>query len=326
MTDETLAAGVYGVGQMGSHHARVYEELPNVNLVGVYDSDSERAASVAADHGTSPRDPEDLFERVDVLSIAVPTAYHYDIAGRAIDRGIHVLVEKPFVETDGQAETLIEQSEDNGVVLQVGHIERFNPAVRTLQDVVADLDVIAVDARRLGPPLDRDMGTGVALDLMLHDLDVVLDVLDVPVRSVTADGTEDGQYVTASVTFEDGVIGTFTASRLTQQKIRKLSITARSCKVDVDYIDRSVHIYRKSYPEFVEEQGSVRYRYENLIEQPMVGNGEPLKNQLESFTAAVRSGEEPVVTGEDGRRALALANRIEALAADEPEVPQNVTI
>ncbi|MCU4718620.1 Gfo/Idh/MocA family oxidoreductase [Halapricum hydrolyticum] len=326
MTDETLAAGVYGVGQMGSHHARVYEELPNVDLVGVYDNDPEQASSVAADHGTSPRDPEDLFERVDVLSIAVPTAYHYDIASRAIDSGVHVLVEKPFVETDGQAETLIEQAEDNGVVLQVGHIERFNPAVRTLQDVVPDLDVIAVDARRLGPPLDRDMGTGVALDLMLHDLDVVLDVLDVPVRSVTADGTEDGQYVTALVTFEDGVIGTFTASRLTQQKIRKLSITARSCKVDVDYIDRSVHIYRKSYPEFVEEKGSVRYRYENLIEQPMVENGEPLKNQLESFTAAVRSGEEPIVTGEDGRRALALANRIEALAAGESEVAPNVTI
>jgi predicted dehydrogenase len=319
MTDDTVAAGVYGVGQMGSYHARVYETLPNVDLVGVYDVDRERAERVAADYGTTALDPEALYDAADAVSIAVPTAYHFDVASEAIDHGVNVLVEKPITETEEQASRLIERADREGVALQVGHIERFNPAIETLRDVVPDLDVIAVDARRLGPPLDREMNTGVALDLMLHDLDVVMDVLDTDPVGVTANGTGDGRYVTASVTFDDDVIGTFTASRLTQQKVRTLSITARDCKVDVDYIDRSVRIHRKSYPEFVENDGSVRYRHESLIEQPIVENGEPLKAELESFTDAVRTGERPAVTGEDGRRALALARRIEALAETDPE-------
>jgi predicted dehydrogenase len=326
MTDETLAAGVYGVGQMGSHHARVYEALPGVELVGVFDADADRAAAVAAEHGTAPREPADLFSAVDVLSVAVPTKAHFPVASEAIDHGVDVLVEKPFVETDEQAVSLIRQAEREDVVLQVGHIERFNPAVVTLRDIVPDLEIIAVDAQRLGPPLDRAMDTGVALDLMLHDLDVVLDVMDAPVRDVTANGTADNRYVTASVTFENDVIGTFTASRLTQQKVRTLSITAKSCKVNLDYIDRSVHIHRKSYPEFVEENGSVRYRHESLIEQPMVGNGEPLRSELEAFVEAARTGGEPVVTGEDGRRALALATRIDRLAAEAREVTPNVPL
>lgn len=327
MTDETLKAGVYGVGQMGTHHARVFEELPEVDLAGVYDNDKSRATVVAEDYGTVALESTELFEAVDVLSIAVPTDFHHDVASEAIEHGVDVLIEKPFAETDDQAKSLIDAADREDVLLQVGHIERFNPAIRTLADIVPDLDIIAVDAQRLGPPLDREMNTGVALDLMLHDLDVLLDMMDDPVRDVSADGTADKNYVTASVTFENDVIGTFTASRLTQQKIRELSITARSCKVDVDYIDRSVHIHRKSYPEFVEDSGSIRYRHESLIEQPMVENGEPLRKELESFTEAARNGSEPVVTGEDGRRALALARRIEGLAAGKAkEATPNVQI
>ena len=325
-TPESLDVGVYGVGTMGGYHARVYNELPGVDLVGVCDADSERARSVASEHDTRVQDPASLFSAVDALSITVPTNAHYDVAREAIERGIHVLVEKPFVENDDQADRLIQAADEAGVVLQVGHIERFNPAIRTLVDIVPDLDIIAVDAQRLGPPIDRQVKTSVALDLMLHDLDVALTIVDSPVDTVAATGTRDNRYVNASLTFENGVVGTFTASRLTQQKVRTLSITASDCKVDVDYIDRSVRIHRKSLPEFVANDGEVRYRHESLIERPIVENGEPLKKELSSFVDSVRTGETPVVTGEDGRRVLSLAKRIDDIAARSPqEAPTNVT-
>ena len=281
---------------------------------------------MASEHDTRVQDPASLFSAVDALSITVPTNAHYDVAREAIDRGIHVLVEKPFVENDDQADRLIQAADEAGVVLQVGHIERFNPAIRTLVDIVPDLDIIAVDAQRLGPPIDRQVKTSVALDLMLHDLDVALTIVDSPVDTVAATGTRDNRYVNASLTFENGVVGTFTASRLTQQKVRTLSITASDCKVDVDYIDRSVRIHRKSLPEFVANDGEVRYRHESLIERPIVENGEPLKKELSSFVDSVRTGETPVVTGEDGRRVLSLAKRIDDIAARSPqEAPTNVT-
>lgn len=313
MTKQRVRVGVVGVGTMGRHHARVYGELQDAELVGVTDANHERATAVADEYDTTAYDRESLYKAVDAVSIAVPTPYHHDVASGAIAHGVGVLVEKPFVADYGEGRDLIRLARDQEAVLQVGHVERFNPAVVTLGDIVPDLDVIAVEAQRLGPPINREIGDSVALDLMIHDIDILLSLVDSSVSDVSAIGAQDNQYIAATLRFDNGVVGDLTASRVTQEKVRQLSLTARECRVNVDYIDHTVEIHRNSMPEYVESEGSVRYRNESVIERPTVENGEPLKHELSSFIAAVRDGTDPVVTGEDGLRALELARRIDAV-------------
>ncbi len=316
---DPVDVGVFGVGNMGAHHARAYAELRDARLVGIHDVDAARAREVAARHGTEPLAGDELLARADAVSVAVPTAYHHEVAGRAIDRGVATLVEKPLVDSPPEGIDLVQRARRDDVTLQVGHVERFNPAVRTLREVLPDLDVLAVDARRLGPPVDREDDTSVVLDLMIHDLDVALSVVDADVTDVEAAAASDDRYVAATVSFENGVVGSFRASRVTQRKVRHLQVTAAECTVEVDYIDRSVQIHRHSLPEYVESDGDLRYRHESVIERPTVGNGEPLKNQLRAFLEAVRTGESPPVTGEDGLRALSLANDVVRAADARPE-------
>jgi len=320
MSQDQLRTGVIGVGSMGRHHARVYRELPETELIGVADADSEAARAAADTYETTAMEIEELLDAVDAVSVAVPTPYHYETASAALDRDTHVLVEKPFVDSLDAGRRLIDRARERDLTLQVGHIERFNPATRALTDIVPDLNVIAVDARRLGPPLDRDLQASAVLDLMIHDLDVLLALIGDDATVTEAAGAADGQYVTATVDLDDGVVGSLTASRVTQQKVRELSITAESCQVHVDYISRSVQIHRHSIPEYIEENGDIRYRHENIVEHPTVDNGEPLKKELSAFAEAIAEGTEPVVTGEDGLAALELARKIEDEATETKQV------
>jgi predicted dehydrogenase len=319
MTRKPVETGVIGVGSMGRHHARVYRELPETSLVGVADADPDAAAEAADTYETAAMGIEELLDSVDAVSVAVPTPYHYETARSAIDRGVNVLIEKPFVESLDAGRELIDRARERGVALQVGHIERFNPATRALTEIVPDLDVIAVDAKRLGPPLDRELETSAVLDLMIHDIDVLLALLGGETTVEEAAGAANDQYVTATAEFDD-VICTLTASRVTQRKVRELSITAEECQVHVDYISRSVQIHRHSIPEYIEKNGDVRYRHENIVEHPTVDNGEPLKKELASFVQSAVDGTDPVVTGEDGLRALELAREIEAAATQSERV------
>jgi predicted dehydrogenase len=315
MTD--LTAGVVGTGTMGGHHARVYAEHRDIEFVGVHDADHDRARSVAGEDDAVARSLEDLLDRADILSIAVPTEYHYDIASRAIDAGVHVLVEKPLVDRQTRGEDLVSQAERNDVILQVGHIERFNPATQVLADIVPDLDVVAVDIDRLGPPLDRENEDNVVMDLMIHDLDILLSLVDEDVTKLSAVARDDC-YVTSQFKFGDDSVATVTASRLTQEKVRTLSITAVSCRVNVDFIGQSVEIHRRSLPEYVESDGDIRYRHESVVERPMIETGEPLKAELASFVAAVETGTEPVVTPADALEVLEMLGRIESDALGTP--------
>ncbi|ADJ13723.1 Gfo/Idh/MocA family protein [Halalkalicoccus jeotgali] len=318
-----IRAGVIGVGSMGQNHARVYRELPETQLVGVHDVDMEQAGSVADAFGTAAMGMDALLEGVDMVSIAVPTQFHYDTARECIEAGVSVLVEKPFVEDLENGRRLIELAEQRNAVLQVGHIERFNPAVMTLQDLLDDLEIIAMEARRLGPPVDRDIEDTAVMDLMIHDIDILLSLLDEDVRDVYGAGTRKSNYATATIQTPSGRIGQLTASRVTQQKVRELTITAENCRVIVDYIDQSIEITRQSLPEYVKQEG-FRYRHENIVEQVLVERREPLKNELSAFAEAVRTGSEPVVTGEDGLQALSLARQIDELAASERSTPTDV--
>lgn len=321
MNTDMLNVGVIGVGSMGRHHARVYRELPQTRLVGVADVDMEAATDAASTYETTALSVDRLLNSVDAVSVAVPTEYHYETARKALDEDVHVLIEKPIVESPENGRELIDRADRGDLVLQVGHVERFNPAIRALTDIVPDLDVLSVDAQRLGPPLDREMTTSPVLDLMIHDLDILLSLIDDDATVLDASATADDQYVTATVELGD-VLGTLTASRVTQRKVRELSITARECLVHVDYISRSIQIHRHSLPEYIEENGDIRYRHENIVEHPTVENGEPLKKELGAFVDAIQNGTEPIVTGEDGLAALALARDIEIAAMGAPRVLQ----
>lgn len=326
MSEKPLRAGVIGVGSMGRHHARVYSELSDIELVGIADSDIERAEAIAAEYASGAYTQPDLLERVDMVSIAVPTQYHYTVAYECIEAGVHVLIEKPFVEDPADGRDLIEFADERGVVLQVGHIERFNPAVRTLMDIVDDLNIIAVSAERLGPPLSRAIEDTAVMDLMIHDVEILLAIVDEAVQTVHAVGNHDARYAASVLQFDSGIIGQLTASRVTQRKIRQLTISAENCWVKVDYIDQSIEIHRQSTPEFV-NRGDIRYRHANVVERLSVDQTEPLKNELASFAQAAQGEIEPLVTGDDGLRALELTQTIDEMASsdrpDETAVPES---
>ena len=313
---EPIRAGVVGVGSMGENHARVYDQLSGVELACVTDRDDEIARRVAEEYGTDAVAFETVLDRCDVVTVAVPTGAHYDVVSECLDAGVHVLVEKPIAETPEQGRALAERADDEGLVLQVGHIERFNPAVQTVTDLLEDLEVISLTAERLGPPIDRTAPGNVVFDLMVHDVDVVGALLEDRPDSITAMGAADGRYATATMEYDD-VVASLTASRVTQKKVRTLTVTARECLVEVDYLEQSVLIHRDSYPEYLTDDGQRRYRYESVVERPRVDNGEPLRHELEAFLEAVRTGSEPAVTAEDGIEALETVETIDSMVDGE---------
>ena len=313
-----VCAGVIGVGAMGENHARVYSECRDVDLVGVTDLDADLAEAVARRYGTTPLQMDDLLAACDVVTVAVPTHAHYETVRACFDAGAHVLVEKPIAETVEQGRDLERRAAEAGLVLQVGHIERFNPAVETVAGVIEDLEVIAVEAERLGPPVDRTATDGVVSDLMIHDIDVVSALLGDQPSVLSATSTDDGQYATTTMSCDE-VIVSLTASRRTQKKVRRLTVTASECLVEVDYLQQSVLIHRNSYPEYVTDDGTNRHRHESVVERPRIENGEPLKREVEAFVEAVRDGSDPVVTAEDGIAALETVERIDRFVADTAE-------
>lgn len=316
MSERQVRAGVIGVGSMGENHARIYRELQETELVGVFDVDDDAAAAVADRYDTQALDLDELLDAVDVASIAVPTAFHYDMATKCIQENVDILVEKPFVEDSEEGRDLIKQAEANDVTIQVGHVERFNPVVSAVQGLIEDADVISISARRLGPPPERDIEDTAVMDLMIHDVDVILDLVDDDLWTYDAVSAADGRYATASLAFESGIVGNLTASRVTQKKVRELVVTARDCRVKVDYIDQTVEIYRSSTPEYLQDQGEVHYRHENFVEQVTVDRQEPLENELRAFVEASSSGTTPVVTAEDGLVVLEVTQALDRAAAN----------
>lgn len=314
--DPPVRTGVIGVGSMGRHHARVYQELPQTELVGVTDADWDRAREIEEQYGTTAMSQDELLAAVDAVSIAVPTRFHYETALAAIDHGVHLLIEKPFVIDPDNGREIICHAAAADLRLQVGHVERFNPAVVELTKIINDLDVIAIRTNRLGPPVDRQDDISTTLDLMIHDIDVMLALTDAEVSSVEASGVLNNKYVNATVNFDDGTMGMLTASRITQERVRELSVTAKDCKLNLDYAGQSIEIHRQSLPEYIESDGSVRYRHESITERPTVTSCEPLKAELRAFAEAVAEGSETPVPGEMGLRAIEVANQIDSVSRE----------
>ncbi len=288
-----IRAGVVGVGHMGCYHVGVYSDLPEVDLVSVVDLDGDRARAVAKQYETQvATDYREIMDQVDVVSVAVPTHLHFQVARDFLEAGVHVLLEKPAAPTLAEAETLFKLARRKGRVLQIGHVERFNGAVQELNKIVRD--PILIDCRRMGPFEPRVQADGVVLDLMIHDLDIVLSLVNAPVRSCHATGTrvfssrEDVAIV--SLTFETGCIAVLTASRATQEKIRTLSVTQKDAYIVLDYANQDIHIHRQASSEHVLTHEELRYKQGSLIERIFVHKDNPLKLEIRALLHSAANG------------------------------------
>ena len=298
-----LRVGVVGVGMMGRHHVRVYSELAEegrVELVGIADTNLGRARELAGKYGTTPYPnyTELAREGLDAVSIAVPTSLHRDVAVEFINRGAGVLVEKPIADTVENAEAIMQAAEDAGVTLMVGHIERFNPAVLRLKEIIEGGllgRLVTISAKRVGPMAKRIRDVGIIVDLGVHDIDVISFLFGEPVRTVYARagnvlhpvGVEDHALITLG--FEGGT-GIVETNWLTPHKTRTLSVVGTEGIAYVDYISQSLKLYNHEW-----------------IREAKIDRREPLRNELEHFIECVENGERPITDGEAGLHALRVA-------------------
>jgi predicted dehydrogenase len=308
MTSERVRAAVVGVGYLGAFHAEKYAALPGVELIGVVDADRERAAAIARTlHVPALAGVEALFGRVDCVSIAVSTPAHYAVAAALLEHGVDVLVEKPITATVDEGRRLVALAAAQGRILQVGHLERFNPAIRSLAGILRNPRFI--ECHRLAPYTERGTDVDVILDLMIHDLDVILSVVDSPLERVEAVGvpvlSERADIANARLRFASGAIANVTASRVATKRERKIRFFQADTYVAVDYGDRSIRICRR----IPNANGGLPTI--DASEQHF-SDADPLFDELEAFVDAVRTRRTPLVDGVTAVRAMEIAERIRA--------------
>ncbi len=298
-----LRVGVVGVGYLGTFHAEKYASLPGVQLVGVADTDPARASRIAERLKTPAfSDFRQLIGRVDAVSVVVPTEFHHRVAKPFLEKGIHVLLEKPVTATLEQADELIHLAAGNGVILQIGHIERFNPAVAAIRSMIKSPTYMA--AERAAPFTPRCTDVSVVLDLMIHDLDIVMDLAGSAPREVSAAGasliTREVDAASARIVFENGSIADVSASRISEEKKRLLRVFDGESLYLSDYQAQQVSVSRKGGP-----AGN-----ELVVQQLAVERRDTLADEIRAFVQSTVDGNRPLVSGIEGRRALALATTI----------------
>jgi predicted dehydrogenase len=320
--ERRIRAGVVGAGHMGQYHARVYAELWDVDLVGVVDIDGDRAAAAARHYDTTAfTDHRDLIGRVDVASVAVPTEQHVHVTRDLLEGGVSVLVEKPMTPTLEEARELFAVARRAGVALQVGHVERFNGAVQELRKIVER--PILIESRRLGPFVPRVQKDTVIMDLMIHDIDIVLALVDSRPRRITALGatvlSEVADVANVQIWFESGTIAVITASRATEEKIRTLAITQPDAYIVLDYTVQDIQIHRRAAQETTSARESIRYRQASFVEHLFVHKDNPLKLEILHLVRAardVRAGHTVELAEVEDLRSLAMALEIERMIRD----------
>jgi predicted dehydrogenase len=309
--------GVVGAGSLGYHHARIARDLPGLVFRGIFEANAERAGTVSRDLGIRAYPTLDaLLDDVDAVSIVTPTPAHHAVAMRALARGKHLLIEKPITVTLEEADELLALAERQGVLVQIGHVERFNRAIRAAQPLVDR--PLFIDSDRLAPFNPRGSDVAVVLDLMIHDIDLVLTLIGGGVRDVTAAGvgvlTPSIDIANARVTFDSGAVATITASRVSKERMRKLRIFQRNGYLSLDLGAGTGELYRLredvDLPTLITQAQPLEAFVERIpLEAP---EGEPLRLELESFAEALRGRAPVVVSGRAGREALAVALRIVA--------------
>lgn len=297
---EKVKVGIIGVGYLGTQHARILSYLEEADLRGVADIDFNKSLRIGNRHGVNYYENfEDMLDEIDAGIVATPTSEHFAITERLLKEGKAVLVEKPITETVEEAEKLIEVAKKNSLILQVGHLERFNPAVEAIEDLLSEPKFIEV--QRLGSFSARSLDIDVVLDLMVHDLDIIMALIKDDVKLIRSSGihvlSDKIDIANARLEFESGCVATFIASRVHQGKVRKLRIFEPTSYYSIDYIDQEVKVFPLN-------------GRQTDIKTLKIKKEEPLKKELQNFLRCVKDKKVRKVTGEEGLRALKMAHRV----------------
>jgi len=300
---EKIKIGVVGVGSLGRHHARIYSQLDGVELIGVCDTDGAKARKIARKCRTKPfTDYRDLLDKVDGVSVVTPTNTHREIAEPFIEHGVHTLVEKPITKTLEDADRLLARAREKNTILQVGHIERFNSGIRAVKSIANN--PLFTECHRLSPFKKRSIDVGVVLDLMIHDIDIILDFVNSKVIKIDALGvrilTEYEDLANVRLQFENGSVCNITASRVANKTMRKIRLFQEDAYISLDYEKQEAVVYKKSGKRI--SRRKIRIKKE-----------EPLLVELTSFTNCIKQNSRPVVSGQEAREALRVALEITKL-------------
>jgi virulence factor len=311
-----IKTGVIGLGRMGQHHCRVYASQREAELVGLYDINPEITREFCTKYDVPIYDKlDDLLEQVDAVSIATPTPTHFDLTMHCLEKNVHVLVEKPVTDSVIHAEHLARAVESSGLVVQVGHIERFNPTYVELKKVIESFKVLAINFRRLSPYRVSNKDVDVVLDLMVHDLDLCNDLMGREPTAISAFGltqfSSSSDHVVAQLFYSEGPLITLTSSRVTEEKIRSIDVTAPDAFLEADLLKKAISVNRCSFGEYSDQKlNGVKYHQESLVEHILVPNVEPLVLEISHFLQCICRKSTPCVSAFDGLKALRLAQQI----------------
>lgn len=310
-----VRVGVVGIGKMGHYHVKAYSSLKHMcTLVGLYDIENQRSKKAALEYGTDSYSSLDtLLEEVDAITIATPTSTHSKVALKALERGVHILVEKPITGEIREAKHLLQAARKRGCILQVGHIERFNPAIQELPRVMEGKKILGIHSERLSPYDPRVIDVDVIQDLMIHDLDIVRSLGGSPIKDLQAsgrivNGTGLIDYAVTLITFENNIVATLMASRVTEKRVRKLNISASDSFVELDYLHRKLTV---SHQKSSSIEGLSSYDEDESIEKVFIPQEDALTSQIKHFLSCILQGTCPLIDGSDGLEALRLTREIQ---------------
>ena len=304
---DKIKIGVIGVGYLGRFHAQKYAALEDVTLIGVADTNDEQCRRVAEECDCRPfGDYRNMLGEVDAVSIAVPTSLHYRVAGDCLDAGIDVLLEKPMTVTLAEADELIAKAEAKNLILQIGHLERFNPAVQAMEPFLTT--PVFIESHRIATFKNRGVDVDVVLDLMIHDIDIILNIIDSPIKTIHTVGapvaTANTDIANARLIFENGATANVTVSRISRTNVRKMRIFQPGSYINVDFGNKRIMTIQLT--DDLRENGMPR----QVVDVRTFADGDALKSEVTSFVHHVRERTRPAVSGMEGRRALAVALQV----------------
>lgn len=329
---EKLAVGVIGIGHLGAKHAKIYQEIESCELVGIYDIDNERVEKFRYETGIPTfKSIDELLDSVQAVNIVTPTITHFEIAKKAITRNIHVFIEKPITNTVEEGRELQKLADRHGVKIQVGHIERFNPALLSVKKY--NLNPLFIESHRLAQFNPRGTDVAVVLDLMIHDIDVINSLINSPIESIQANGvavvSDTIDIANARIQFKNGCVANLTASRISQKKMRKMRLFQRDAYISINFLEGSSEVFRIVEYDIPDSETTLKLgeitrgssKRKITYEHPEPLSINPLKYELEMFLDAVINGKEPVVTSNDGISALEIAYQI-IQVINQQKIPQ----
>ena len=298
-----IRVGIIGIGHLGTFHSKIYSQLPDVEVSFLSDTNLEKAHNLASElKADYSNDFRDSFSKVDAVSIATPTSTHYSIAKEFLDNGIDVLIEKPITIKLKDAERLNSIAKKKSLILQVGHVERFNKALTAIENIPGEIKFI--ECHRIGPFSQRSTDVSVVLDLMIHDLDIIFQFISSKIKKIEATGlkvvTDHPDIANARITFKNKAVCNITSSRVSDDSLRKIRIFKENCYISLDYKNQTVNIYRKNNKKIIKEEIEIEKE-------------QPLQLEIRSFIDAVKNRTKPEVSGEDASLALKTALRIEKI-------------